>query len=46
MLAIQGLERRTRELQAQLELKDKEISELRAELAALAQRVERLEAQR
>jgi chromosome segregation ATPase len=45
MLAIQALERRTRELQGQLELKDQEIGQLRAEVAALLDRVERLEAQ-
>lgn len=45
MLAIQALERRTRELQQQLEVKDQETTKLRAELAALLQRIQRLEAQ-
>lgn len=43
MLAAQALERRTRELQQQLELKDQEIGGLRAELARLLDRIERLE---
>ncbi|NIM51842.1 MAG: hypothetical protein GTO22_21790 [Gemmatimonadales bacterium] len=45
LAAAQALERRTRELQEQLDLKDQEIGQLRAELAALLQRVERLQAQ-
>jgi hypothetical protein len=46
MLAVQALERRTRELQVQLDANHEEIAELRAELAVLLQRLERLEGTR
>jgi hypothetical protein len=46
MLAIQALERRTRDLQQQTETKDQEIAELRAKLDALLARLERLEGTR
>lgn len=43
MLAAQALERRTRDLQARLAEKDEEIRLLRAQLADLVGRLERLE---
>jgi hypothetical protein len=46
LLAIQALERRTRDLQEQLEAKDQEIEELRATMSALLRRLERLEGTR
>jgi hypothetical protein len=46
MLAVQALERRTRDLQEQLRAKDQEIEMLRREMGALLQRLERLEGAR
>lgn len=46
MLAIQALEKRTRDLQEQLNAKDREIETLRRELDAVLQRLERVEGSR